>query len=613
MTFAHPAGLWFLLGIPLLILLYFLRARHEDQHVSSTFLWQLSVSYQEKHMTSTRLRRMLILAFQILLVLLGSLLIAQPQLSGVGFGKERIVILDTSASMRMTAGGSDATVLDAAKAEVLSLANCVRFGSRVTLLTTDAEDCHLLEQSDSYSEITRALSGVQCSWGEDRPEAAVAVAQEMLRLHPDAEVFYFTDHDIADVDNVTVRNVAPEGLKNAAILSLADRPLPDGMEFTAQVLLGGQAGELTAGLYVDDVLTSAQIISCQQDIPQTVTWRVPGLSAYTSVRMVIEEKDALDEDNAFVLFSQPTQGARVLLVSGQPFYLEHALGSFRGLSCTTYAHAWEAPCEGFDLYIYDRDLPPELPDDGAIWLIDPSAPVAGLTPGESVAGGYLTRNDAVISQRRIAALLDGLSNRDTGVQALREVQETGELVPLLLSGSTPAMLAGFTQEDTPVLVTMFDLHGSNLPLQTDFMVLMQNLLDFALPAALESNRVTVGVPAQAWAVSGCVAAALLDSAGMPVQLEVENGMIPFAAGTPGVHQLVQENARGGMSSTSFFAVIPESESAPGCAPKKSIYLVRPEQGARTGNTEHLDLRLILSALMLLLLTLECVVYNHERI
>ena len=102
MAFTNPAGLWFMLGIPLLLLLFFLRPKFEEQNLSSTFLWRLSVKYRKKRMTVSRLRRLMILALQLLLILLLSLVLSGPRLMADGFGTDYVVILDTSASMAMT-------------------------------------------------------------------------------------------------------------------------------------------------------------------------------------------------------------------------------------------------------------------------------------------------------------------------------------------------------------------------------------------------------------------------------------------------------------------------------------------------------------------------------
>ena len=45
MTFLYPLGLLGLIGVPLLILIYILRSKYNEQTVPSTYLWTLSEKF----------------------------------------------------------------------------------------------------------------------------------------------------------------------------------------------------------------------------------------------------------------------------------------------------------------------------------------------------------------------------------------------------------------------------------------------------------------------------------------------------------------------------------------------------------------------------------------
>lgn len=74
MTFLNPAGLWLLLGIPLVILLYILKPPVKEKAVSSTFLWKLSEKFMKKKSPFRRFRRIFLLILQIVTVLTLSLI-----------------------------------------------------------------------------------------------------------------------------------------------------------------------------------------------------------------------------------------------------------------------------------------------------------------------------------------------------------------------------------------------------------------------------------------------------------------------------------------------------------------------------------------------------------
>ena len=101
MKFLNPAGLWLLLGIPVLIFIYLIRPHHEERGVSSTFMWKLSQKFMKRQLPMQRLQRILLFILQLLLLICAAVLIARPALI-TGKSTEYIAIIDASASMQTT-------------------------------------------------------------------------------------------------------------------------------------------------------------------------------------------------------------------------------------------------------------------------------------------------------------------------------------------------------------------------------------------------------------------------------------------------------------------------------------------------------------------------------
>ena len=99
MSFVNPAGLWLLLGIPVLILIYLIRSQHEDRPVSSTFIWKLSSRFIKKRLPVQRIKKILTFLLQLALIIAISLLAARPIIYD---GKicDYIAVIDASASMQ---------------------------------------------------------------------------------------------------------------------------------------------------------------------------------------------------------------------------------------------------------------------------------------------------------------------------------------------------------------------------------------------------------------------------------------------------------------------------------------------------------------------------------
>ena len=78
MTLLLPLGLLGLLSLAVLILIYVLRPNYQQKLVSSTFIWKLSLKYRKNRLPISKLRNLLILIFQILLLASLALMMAQP-------------------------------------------------------------------------------------------------------------------------------------------------------------------------------------------------------------------------------------------------------------------------------------------------------------------------------------------------------------------------------------------------------------------------------------------------------------------------------------------------------------------------------------------------------
>lgn len=100
MSLAAPLGFLGLLGLGVLILIYLLKPNYQQKMVSSTFVWKLSLKYRKKKVPISKLRNILILICQILIILMCSFIMAKPVIAvEVDTAKEKVLIIDASASM----------------------------------------------------------------------------------------------------------------------------------------------------------------------------------------------------------------------------------------------------------------------------------------------------------------------------------------------------------------------------------------------------------------------------------------------------------------------------------------------------------------------------------
>jgi len=79
MTLGLPAALWLLAVLPVIVLLYMLRARRHDVPMSSVLLWQRARQDLLVHLPVRRLERSLLLVLQLLTAAVVVLALARPQ------------------------------------------------------------------------------------------------------------------------------------------------------------------------------------------------------------------------------------------------------------------------------------------------------------------------------------------------------------------------------------------------------------------------------------------------------------------------------------------------------------------------------------------------------
>ena len=163
MKFLNPAGLWLLLGIPVLIFIYLIRPHHEERAVSSTFMWKLSQKFMKKQLPMQRLQRIVLFILQLLLLICAALLIARPALI-TGKSTEYIAIIDASASMQ-TVDENGISRFRRAVEDAKQLTEHLPHGHRISVILAGDNAQYLIQSADSASRVKLALEGADCGSG----------------------------------------------------------------------------------------------------------------------------------------------------------------------------------------------------------------------------------------------------------------------------------------------------------------------------------------------------------------------------------------------------------------------------------------------------------------
>ena len=101
MTLMNLIGLLSLISLIILLIIYILKPNYQQQFISSTYIWKLSLKYRKRRLPTSKLRNILLIICQVLLLLTLTAIIVRPvNITKETVENEAIIVVDASASMR---------------------------------------------------------------------------------------------------------------------------------------------------------------------------------------------------------------------------------------------------------------------------------------------------------------------------------------------------------------------------------------------------------------------------------------------------------------------------------------------------------------------------------
>ncbi|MBO4572544.1 MAG: VWA domain-containing protein [Clostridia bacterium] len=431
MSLLAPLGLIALSSILALIIIYIIRPNYQQKFISTTFVWKLSLKYRKKKIPTSKLRNIILIICQILILTVCSFVLAHPakiKKEQVDY-EEVIVVLDSSASMRALNDEYKTRYERAIELIKDRTENVFEGGGLVSLIVADADPDYLFERYDKTNEYELGLlldemleEDSACTYGSADIQTALNKCEDILSDNPRAKIVLYTD---TDYDN------APKGVEivhvydrdsewNVAILNAGAELDENYYNFVVEVASYGRAYRATVDLRVEngnaDDASSAGItynystdVYCPDGVPQTVIFRhsfstvkkedyedeniafveqsdfySDMIYSYQRVHVSIAESDdSIDVDNRFDIYggqkevikvqyssSNPNPFTRSVLLNLRSYY--NSIGRW-DMQLTEVKRDTEPSTEGFDFYVFEDKMPERLPTDGVVFLIDPSS------------------------------------------------------------------------------------------------------------------------------------------------------------------------------------------------------------------------------------------------
>lgn len=574
MSFLNPAGLWGLLGIPVLILIYIIKPKVLEKKITSTFIWKLSRKYQKKKLP-WQITNLLLFVLQVMVIAAISLCLAKPVIVTKDGAAEKIVIVDASASM--LADDGNGVYFERAKEELSSLADSMESYGKMTVILAGSESRILAERSGSARDIKLVAENMSCTYGEADLAGAFVLAEKLLEENQEAVVYLITDRNYENAGNTQVINVAGENNWNVAISSVTEKKENREICFEAEITSYGVDMAAAVVLYVDDVMADAQLVSLLSNEPTTVEFSGLGISRYESARVYVEAADALALDNEFYVLAQEKEEFDVLLVSAEPTFLETALQTIDNLNITTVASfaeldqgdqflqdgttVEEISSTGYDLYVYDKVMPKSIPGDGAVWMIYPDWVPKGVTfkIGDIITGEAYLAAAPDSGTEIYTTITNEVSVDEVYINEYLELSSTLGFETIYTCNETPVILAGETENVRAVLFA-FDLSASNLPLRIAYPALIYNMVQYSLCPVLKDTSYEVGEVVTVNKGNGAVLTSVSNSNPTAVADTYVRMPVSFVAEEPGLYTVTQIMSDDSVKHVRYFVHIPKGES-----------------------------------------------------
>jgi len=487
-----------LLAVPVIIILYLLKQKHEDYIISSVYLWQNALQDIEANAPWQKLKKNILMFLQIAAVILLALLLAEPAIKMYNNNSESVMlVIDCSLSMQST--DIKPNRFEAAKKDAINLVESCNSNTKFTLIVSGSTPHIVLSQTNDKDRVIQEIQNLKVSDTAQDLEGTVELVNSLLLENSGIQINWFGDGanplSVSSSDDISGSYISSDDIRyhlynrngeNYAVTLLSQRKLQNSQEITVLSRIANfsqKDAELDVSLYTDGELFDARRIKVEAGKSENIYWtKVPELTSRLECR--IDTEDILDKDNSAGLMVYSNKVRKVLLASDGNIFLEKVLNLMPDVELYRTDTEDMYELKGYDLYIFDGNLPEQLPDDGHIILFNPPQneyfSLAGVSEYAEIRG----------TKHKIYNNLEDDISFNALKTDLYHLPQWGN--PLMENNEGIVAFEGYLDKNR-LIVFGFDLHETNLPVQPFFPVIMTRVVQELLPGGLnEISAVNAG-------------------------------------------------------------------------------------------------------------------------
>ncbi len=558
MSLLTPLGLIALSSIIALIIIYIIRPNYQQKFVSTTYVWKLSLKYKKKRIPTSKLRNILLIIAQILILLMATAILTTPSqiLRAQVEEPEVVIVIDSSASMRTTYDGKTRFERAVEKAKDVAETTFAKDGTVTVFLADDSAEptpviasAKRLDRDAFDAEIDSLILNDQCSFGTSDIEKSVEACAGIFANNPKTEIYVYTDTQYpSKAQGINVVDVTDPNEWNAAILSATAEKSDGYYLFIVEIAVYNRSQDIELSINVNGVngnvssnFSTVVSVDCINDTVMrvvllserdhsslkdyyakdalTTVSDIGSVYSFDNVSLSLLVDDCLAFDDNYSIYggtpetlnveyysSEPNTFFSVLLDTFRSYYEKNGKWDFFPSTHREEYHPFDRYDGGNYFYIFEHVMPEEIPSDGVVFLFDPDvAPrnlgftVIGTQQFENVNMSPVTVDTHYISRHLIAdeitiSRFQRLGVYDTYTEHVDEqtgkVTQTGFKVLLEMDGRPVLMIKD--EGSVKVVVMSFNIHYSNISMQTFFPLFFQDMFDFFIPKTTEKNSFAIG-------------------------------------------------------------------------------------------------------------------------
>ena len=486
MIFTYPSALLALIVLPLIVVLHLVRRHRTKLTISSTMLWQEVLREYKRRFFLQYLVRSLSLILQILAIAVIVFALVNPLVAGRtrGSGGNTVIIVDSSASMQTRRDGS--TRFDAAIDRARDIVRDLGQESRAIVVSGGATPGVSGPFTADRTVLRDYLRAIEVTDEPGDMQLLLVTAAGLMSNAPDARLILISDGAF-DLDQREVFTGLPlefidvgSQAENIGIVAFQFRkPVNRRHEYEVLTKIRNYSSKEYSGALTFSA-GSRKILERQVSLApgEELSLALPydGLLA-KNIEAELLPGDAFPLDNSAYAVLSGGARVRLHLVTGGNFFLEQILSVHPSIELSV--SETPPPSGSHDIVVFDRISPPLDFTGRAIF-------VGVVEFGAAEEVGPVVENPSITGWDSSHPILGSVDVTGFSIRRALGVTRDNSAIESLVDAGAISLLYTQVETNRNVVGISFDVTESNLPLQTTFPILVNNLLTWLSPDEMET-------------------------------------------------------------------------------------------------------------------------------